>query len=235
MGLMSSVLEMKIRAEGLTKRFGNRQVVEGINLELKKGEIVGLLGKNGAGKTVLMNMLTGMMLPDSGTIKYSGKNIEKNIHRYWEKINWASAYQSLQLQASIRENMETYAGIYGVGRKMIEEVLEMVDVTDEKILNKKMYLLSSGEVGKVNLAKALLNKPEILFLDEPTAFLDPLFKVRLIKILSGINKKWKTSIIFSSHQLDEVIKLADKVMVLRSGKMAYSGKVLSINKLINFY
>jgi len=226
---------MIIKAKGIKKGFGKKKVIDGARVEIVKGEIVGLLGKNGAGKTVLMNILTGLISPDKGKVRFNGFDIEKNLKTYWGKINWASAYQSLQLQASTIENMETYAGVYGVSKEKINEVLDMVEMNEEKLKNRKMYLLSSGEIGRVNLAKALLNNPELLFLDEPTAFLDPLFKIKLIKILEKINKEWGTTIVFSSHQLDEVIELCQKVIVLREGKISYSGKLIEINKLINYY
>jgi ABC-2 type transport system ATP-binding protein len=226
---------MIIEAKGLAKNFGKKKVFNGVGVEIKKGEIFGLLGKNGAGKTVLMNILTGLILPSEGVVKYKGKNIENNVKKYWEEINWASAYQSLQLQASIKENMETFAGIYGVDKKKVGEVLELVEMSDEKIKNRKMFLLSSGEIGRINLAKALLNKPKILFLDEPTAFLDPVFKVKLIRILEKINKEWGTTIVFSSHQLDEVITLCDRVIILKEGKISYSGEIMNNKKLISYY
>lgn len=235
MELMLWGLKMKIEAIEVSKKFGKKEVIQGVNLKVKKGDILGLLGKNGAGKTVLMNILTGLILPSGGEIKFNGKNIEKNIRKYWLKINWASAYQSLQLQASIKENMETFAGIYGVGEKEVEEVLNLVEMNDDKIKNRKMFLLSSGEVGRINLAKALLNKPEVLFLDEPTAFLDPIFKIELLKILKKINKEWKTTIIFSSHQLDEVVELCNQVLVLRKGQVTYEGRAKKISELIKYY
>ena len=101
--------------------------------------------------------------------------------------------------------------------------------------NKKLFLLSSGEIGRVNLAKALLNRPEILFLDEPTAFLDPVFKIRLIEILEKINREWETTIIFSSHQLDEVVELCQRVVVLKEGNISYIGKPVKVSKLIEYY
>lgn len=226
---------MKIEAIGLSKTFGRKKIIDKVDIKVKKGEILGLLGKNGAGKTILMNILTGLILPTKGEVKYDGKSIEINIKDYWERINWASAYQSLQLQATTKENMEIFAGIYGVGKREVDEVLELVEMNENKLKNKKLFLLSSGEIGRVNLAKALLNRPEILFLDEPTAFLDPIFKVKLIKILEKINKVWKTTIIFSSHQLDEVVELCQRVVVLKEGRVSYAGKALKINKLISYY
>lgn len=226
---------MKIEAIGLVKIFANRKIINKVNIKIKKGEIVGLLGKNGAGKTVLMNILTGLILPTKGEVKFEGKSIENDIKKYWERINWASAYQSLQLQATTKENMETFAGIYGVGKKEIDEVLELVEMNEDKLKNRRLFLLSSGEIGRVNLAKALLSQPEILFLDEPTAFLDPVFKIKLIKILEKINREWKTTIIFSSHQLDEVIELCQRVVVLKEGNISYMGKPAKVSKLISYY
>lgn len=226
---------MKIESVGLVKVLANKKVINEVNLKVEEGEIVGLLGKNGAGKTVLMNILTGLLLPTKGKVKYNGKDIEYNIKNYWERINWASAYQSLQLQATTKENLETFAGIYGVEKSRIDEVLDLVGMNEHKIKNKKLFLLSSGEIGRVNLAKALLNRPEILFLDEPTAFLDPVFKIRLIEILEKINREWETTIIFSSHQLDEVVELCQRVVVLKEGNISYIGKPVKVSKLIEYY
>ena len=226
---------MIIEARGVKKSFGRKLVINEIDVQIRKGEIFGLLGKNGAGKTVLMNILTGTILSNNGTVKYKSRNIENNIRKYWEEINWASAYQSLQLQASTKENMETFAGIYGVGNKEIDEILELVEMNENKLKNRRLFLLSSGEIGRVNLAKSLLNKPKILFLDEPTAFLDPVFKEKFIKILKKINKEWGTTIVFSSHQLDEVICLCNRVMILKDRKVSYIGKVLNNKKLISYF
>jgi len=226
---------MIIEAKGLTKGFGKKKVVNGIKIQIERGEILGLLGKNGVGKTVLMNILTGLILPNKGVVKFEGVSIESDLQSYWEKINWASAYQSLQLHASTKENMETFAGIYGVGKDEIDEVLTLVEMNEDKLKNRKLFLLSSGEIGRVNLAKALLNRPEVLFLDEPTAFLDPVFKKKLIRILKKINKEWGTTIVFSSHQLDEVVSLCNRVIVLRNEKVSYAGKVLKNKKLISYF
>jgi len=226
---------MIIEAKGLIKGFGKKKVIDRVKVQIKEGEILGLLGKNGVGKTVLMNILTGLILPNKGKVKFQNINIENNLHEYWEKINWASAYQSLQLHASTKENMDTFAGIYGVGKNEINEVLELVEMSESKLKNRKLFLLSSGEIGRVNLAKALLNKPKILFLDEPTAFLDPVFKEKFIKILKKINKEWGMTILFSSHQLDEVVSLCDRVMILKNKRLSYVGKVLDNKKLMSFF
>ncbi len=226
---------MKIEANALKKTFGKKKVIKDVSIRIKDGEMVGLLGKNGAGKTVLMNILAGLIVPTSGEVKYNRTDIERNIQAYWEKINWASGYQSLQLQASIQENMETFAGIYGISKNKIEEILDLVEMNEIKLKKRKLFLLSSGEIGRVNLAKSLLNKPDILFLDEPTAFLDPVFKVKFKKILEKINNEWGTTIIFSSHQLDEIIDLCDKVVILRDGEVSYDGKRKKFNELIKYY
>lgn len=225
---------MIIRVSRLFKRFGKKTVLDRVSFGVVGGEIFGILGKNGAGKTVLINTMTGLIEAGGGEVKFRGTPVGKDLNNYRSQINLASSYQSLQMQESAQENLRTFAGLYGVRRERVDEVLELVGVKDKDLKKKKLYNLSSGEVSRVNLAKALLNRPRLLFLDEPTSFLDPIFKEELMNLLKKINREWGTTIIFSSHQLDEVRRLCTRVLVLRTGERSYLGKVKNID-LIKYY
>ena len=231
---MSKVI---LEAVGLRKSLGGRVVLEGINLEIGKGEVVGILGKNGAGKTVLVSMMTGMLTPDGGVVRFEGQDIESNMSKYRQEINLAQAYQSLQLQASVEENLRMFASLYGVEEveKTIDALLQLVEMEPGKWRKKKMFRMSSGENFRIVLAKALLNRPRVLFLDEPTAFLDPVFRGKMIRWLKRVNKDWGTTMVITSHNLAEVAGWCRRVLVLRSGRATYWGKVLGEKELIKYY
>lgn len=228
---------MIIEVKNLRKSFGDKKILSGINIGIEKGSIFGILGKNGAGKTILMNHLIGLIKPDKGLIKFNNFDIEDNICQYKNKINFASGYQSLQLHASLIENLEIFAGLYGVKNinSEINRVLNLLEIDREAFGNKKLFKFSSGETSKAVLAKSLLNRPEVLFLDEPMVFLDPVYKEKLIKILKKINRNEKTTIVFTSHQMDEVFDLCSEVAVLKNGKISFLGRVKKKNELLKYY
>lgn len=226
-----------ISVSHVNKRFGKKQILTDISFSVSRGEIFGILGKNGAGKTVLINTLLGLIKPDNGNIKVFGLKLENNLETIRQRVNLAASYQNLQTQATIRDNLNLFAGLYGVNRpqQKIDRFLRQFGILELAKKNKKLYHLSSGENTKVMLCKALINDPEILYLDEPTAYLDPLSRDQIIKMIKSLIKKRGVTFIYTSHNLEEITKLCDRVLVLKQGKISYLGKILSRTELIRYY
>lgn len=226
-----------ISVERIYKRFAKKQILTDVSFSVNRGEIFGILGKNGAGKTVLINTLLGLIKPDKGKIRVFGMDLETNLTPIRQRVNLAASYQNLQTQATIRDNLNLFAGLYGVNRpqQKIDRLLRQFKILELADKNKKLYHLSSGENTKVMLSKALINDPEILYLDEPTAYLDPLSRDQIIKMIKLLIKERQTTFVYTSHNLEEITKLCDRVIVLRQGKISYLGKIPSRTELIRYY
>lgn len=213
------VLEVK----NLTKVFGGRKkqtvAVDNISFKIKEGEIVGLLGPNGAGKTTTIQMLLGTTAKTSGEIIYFGKEFKKHRSEIMQQVNYASAYIRLPWRMTVWENLMVYAKMYGVKnpKERIKLVLEIFRMT--KYTNKGFNTLSSGQITRVMLAKAMINFPRILLLDEPTASLDPEVADKVRKFLLKQQEKYKVAMLFTSHNMAEVSEVCDRVIFLRKGKI----------------
>lgn len=218
----------------ISKSFGDKLVLSNISFSLSRGEILGVLGKNGAGKTVLVNILLGLIEPDVGEIKIFEKHLDRNLTRIRQRINFASSYSHLQLQMSIFDNLRTFAGLYQIQNKerKIATLLRAFNIWELAQQNKKLFFLSSGEQTRVTLCKALLNDPELLLLDEPMSSLDPIGKKRIQSILLSLCKKKQTAIVYTSHNLSEVVELCEKILILKSGKISHFGLVLPIHTML---
>lgn len=219
------------------KRFGKKQVLADVSFSVNRGEIFGILGKNGAGKTILINTLLGLIKPDAGQIKIFGQDLESNLSTIRQRVNLAASYQNLQIQASIRDNLNLFSGLYGIKKpsEKIELLLKEFRLIELAAKNQKLYHLSSGENTKVMLCKALINDPNILYLDEPTAYLDPPSRDQVIKMVKLLIKQRQATIVYTSHNLEEITKLCTKLMVLRQGTVSYLGKVTPRKELMRYY
>lgn len=230
-----------IEIKNLTKKFDNKIVIGNLDLKVYKGEFFGLLGPNGAGKTVLINLLLGMILADWGKIKVFGKDLQENLNKIRQKINFSSTYSQLQGHATIYENLLTFSRLYGVKNpeKKIKEVLEFFELEDYVKRGVKIWVLSSGELTKVMLAKALLNNPEILFLDEPTANLDPIITQKVQEHILKLHRLKKVTIFYTSHNLQEVRRLCTRIAFLKKGRILKiidnKKKNLNLKKLMKLY
>tara|TARA_B100001093_G_scaffold471896_1_gene494542 strand:+ start:5389 stop:6114 length:726 start_codon:yes stop_codon:yes gene_type:complete len=220
---------MKIEVKNLTKKFNNFLAVDNISFSIEKNKIVGLLGPNGCGKTTSIGMMLGLIKPCNGNIFINDKDLNKiNKYEILEKINFASPYIELPKKLTVKENLEIYARLYSVKNfnNRIDEIIN--DLNLKKFLEKKTGELSSGQKTRVSLAKALINKPEILFLDEPTASLDPDIGDFVRNYLENYKLKNEITILLASHNMKEVERLCDSIIMMKSGKIVDRGTCKSL-------
>lgn len=219
-----------IEVRNLSKKFTNHQAVKNISFDLKRGEIKGILGANGAGKTTTITMLLGLLTPTSGSIKILSHDISKNRYKILNKINFSSPYVDLPKKLTVRQNLFVYGMLYGVANinKKIKSIAK--ELGFENLLDIKVGELSSGQKTRVSLGKAIINDPEILFLDEPTASLDPDTADRIRTFFENFCKKHNTSIILASHNMEEVTRLCDSVIMMKNGEITDQGSPSSLLK-----
>jgi len=208
-----------LEATGLTKKFKNVTAVNNISFTMNSGEILGLIGPNGAGKTTTMQMLLDLVTPTSGSISIFGLDMRMNRREILMRVNFSSSYISLPYALTVEENLRVFARLYGIkgARKKIGELLEIFEI--EGIRKETTRRLSSGQITRVCLAKALLNDPEILFLDEPTASLDPDMAEKTRTLLKRLNKEKHISILYTSHNMAEMEELSDRIIFLNKGRI----------------
>ncbi|WP_028841757.1 ABC transporter ATP-binding protein [Thermodesulfobacterium hveragerdense] len=218
---MSQVL----KTVSLSKIFGSKRVLEKVSFELKRGDILGIIGPNGAGKTTLLYLLLDIVLPTSGQVFYFGKDFKKHKTEILIKLGFASQYLNLPYSLTVEENLKVFGHFYEVSslNKRIDELLELF-----KLYHKKKVLtryLSSGEMMRLNLVRAFLHRPEIVFLDEPTAGLDPEYVKYISQILKEEVISRKITIVLTSHQLGELERIANKILLLKQGKVVGFGEL----------
>ncbi len=215
--------EPVLKIEGLAKDYGAVRAVDNISFSILSGKIVGLLGPNGAGKTTTINMILGILEPTQGVIEIFGKNLKEHRSEISKNINFAAVYAHMPANLTIRQNLRVFGLLYGVKnlKEKIDSLLHEFDL--EKFSDTKAGLLSSGEASRLNLAKAIINDPRLLLLDEPTASLDPSIS-QLIreKIRRYVGKKC-TATLWTSHNMQEIEAVTDQVLFLSHGKILLSG------------
>ena len=215
---------MKLEIKNLVKKFESVTAVNNISFTLKKNSTLGLLGPNGCGKTTSIGMMLGLITPTSGKIYINDIVLEpKNRIELLTSMNFASPYIELPKKLTVKQNLEVYARLYGV-KKIYERLSELVeDLNLQKFLNKKTGELSSGQKNRVSLAKSLINKPKLLFLDEPTASLDPDVGDFVREYIERYKKNNELTILLASHNMKEVERLCDKVVMMKQGEIVDSG------------
>ena len=222
-----------IEIKNLNKNYNNILAVKDLNFKIDKGSIVGLLGPNGCGKTTTIGMMLGLIKPTSGSVFINVKDIENENNRtkILEKVNFISPYVELPKKLTIEENLKVYGKMYGVSnlKKKIFNLMEQLNLLEFK--KRKTGELSSGQKNRVSLAKALINDPEILLLDEPTASLDPDVGDYIRTYIEDFASKKKTTILLASHNMNEVERLCSEVMMMKKGSIIDKGTCSSlINK-----
>ncbi len=215
---------MKIEVKNLTKKFKSTTAVDNLNFMIEKNSTLGLLGPNGCGKTTSIGMMLGLITPTCGEIIIDGIILNsKNRIKLLSSMNFASPYVELPKKLTVRQNLEVYARLYGVKNKFdrINELIE--DLNLAKFLDKNTGELSSGQKNRVSLAKSLINKPKLLFLDEPTASLDPDVGDFVREYLEKYKNKNELTMLLASHNMKEVERLSSKIIMMKQGKIVDSG------------
>ena len=208
----------------LTKHFKSTVAVKNISFKIAKGKIIGLLGPNGCGKTTTIGMMLGLVKPSSGSVIINGQNIENNRTRLLEKMNFISPYIELPKKLTVEENLEVYGRLYGV-KNLVDKIsylMEKLNLTNFK--SRKTGELSSGQKNRVSLAKALINDPEILLLDEPTASLDPDVADYIRSFIEDYASNKGATILLASHNMKEVERLCYEVLMMKDGEIIDKGK-----------
>ena len=213
-----------ITINNLAKSFKNILAVKNISFKIYKGTIIGLLGPNGCGKSTTMGMMLGLIKPSAGTVIINGQNIEYNRTKLLEKMNFISPYIELPKKLSVEENLKVYGRLYGVKNlnDKISDLMEKLNLTEFR--KRKTGELSSGQKNRVSLAKALINDPEILLLDEPTASLDPDVGDYVRSFIENYASTKGSTILLASHNMNEVERLCSEVMMMKNGEIIDRGK-----------
>jgi len=215
---------MKIEIKNLVKKFNSTIAVNNISFEIQKNKTLGLLGPNGCGKTTSIGMMLGLITPSSGEIFINEIRLEsKNRIKLLSKMNFASPYIELPKKLTVKQNLEVYARLYGV-KKVNDRITEMVeDLNLKNFLNKKTGELSSGQKNRVSLAKSLINRPRLLFLDEPTASLDPDIGDFVREYLEKYKNNNELTMLLASHNMKEVERLCDSIVMMKKGEIVDKG------------
>ena len=208
----------------IKKNYGNKEAVKGISFNIKEDEILGLLGPNGCGKTTTIGMLLGLLKPTSGKIFINGQVLEGNRIKILEQINFISPYIELPKKLTVKQNLVVYGKLYKIKNidDRIEFLSEKLRLND--LLNNITGELSSGQKNRVSLAKALINEPKVLLLDEPTASLDPEVGDFVRTFLENYKKEKKISILLASHNMNEVTRLCKSILMMKEGIIIDEGK-----------
>ena len=212
-----------IRVQNLVKRYAHTLAVDDISFTLRPGKILGLLGGNGAGKTTTISLLLGLLTPTSGSILVLGHDMARDRFPALQRMNFSSPYIALPARLTVRENLTVYGHLYSVPRlrSRIGELAAQFDLL--RLLNRPAGELSAGQKTRVALAKSLINKPELLLLDEPTASLDPDTGDYVRKMLEDYRRETGAAILLASHNMAEVERLCDEVLMMKTGKIVDRG------------
>ena len=216
-------MQKSIIVENLSKNYFNKEAVKQISFTINENEILGLLGPNGCGKTTTIAMMLGLLAPTKGKVIIHGQDIEKNRISLLHKMNFISPYIELPKKLTVKENLIVYGKLYGV--KLIAERIKYLaeKLRLNEFINTKTGELSSGQKNRVSLAKALINEPSVLFLDEPTASLDPETGDFVRSFIEKISKEKNMSILLASHNMDEVKRLCKNVLMMNNGVIIDQG------------
>src|SRR6266852_4439849 len=222
-GHIGAMSEPVILVDQLVKRYDKTVAVDGISFAVRRGVTAALLGGNGAGKTTTLSILLGLLLPTAGRVQVLGEDVLRHRYRVLPRMNFSSPYVDLPHRLTVRQNLLIYARLYGLKRR--EERIEALarDLQIEKLLDRPAGKLSSGQKTRVALAKALLNEPELLLLDEPTASLDPDTGDWVRSYLEVYQRRSGATILLASHNMGEVERLCSEVMMMRKGRIVDRG------------
>ena len=215
--------EPLLQVRNITKRFGKLVAVDDLNLAVRAGEVIGLLGVNGAGKTTVMNMILGLTIPNEGTITVFGRDLQKHRIDILKRTNFCTTYANLPSNLKVWQNLRVFAGLYGI-KNPVDKIEELLDILGISHLRESITgRLSAGEGTRVNLAKALLNDPELLLLDEPTASLDPDIADKVRKLVLRLQRERSPAILYTSHNMRDIEEVCDRILFLHEGRILAEG------------
>ncbi|MCK6548845.1 ABC transporter ATP-binding protein [Myxococcota bacterium] len=221
-------MSLAVSVDHVVKEFGALRALDDVTFSVARGEIYGVLGPNGAGKTTLLHILLGLTTPTSGRLGIFGMDVATERERCLSRVNFSSAYTALPSRLTVFENLTVFAHLYDLPKpkQRAREVVEQFGLGDRA--TQMTGTLSSGWLTRLNLAKAMLNEPEVLFLDEPTASLDPDTADRIRTLLVELRRARNLTIIYTSHNMNEVEALCDRVMFLHKGRLLVEGSPESL-------
>ena len=216
-----------IEIKNITKRFNDKLVLDNISYEINKGEIFGFIGPNGAGKSTLINIMTSLLVPDSGSVKICGYDIVKESLKAKANIGYVPQDIALLEELSAYDNLEFFGALYGLKGKLlkerIKEALEVTGLEDKR--KQKVKKFSGGMKRRLNIATAIMHHPKVLIMDEPTVGVDPQSRNHIFTFTKKICKEWGTTVIYTSHYMEEVEELCERVFIIDLGKeIAYGNK-----------
>lgn len=224
-----------IEIKNITKRFEDKIAVDNVSLSIEEGDIFGLLGPNGAGKSTLINMITGLLKIDNGDILVNGYSIKKDPLKVKEQIGLVPQELALMEAVSAYDNLEFWGSLYGLKGKLlkerIKEALEVSGLTDRK--NEKVKKFSGGMKRRLNIAAAIMHHPRVLIMDEPTVGIDPQSRNHIFQFTRDLNRDKKTTIIYTSHYMEEVDYLCDRLFIMDLGKEVAYGNKKNIKEMVS--
>jgi ABC-2 type transport system ATP-binding protein len=217
-----------VAVRNLTKRFQGFTAVDNISFDIKKGEILGLLGPNGAGKTTTIHMLLGLITPTVGTIHMFGLDLATHRETILKQVNFSSTYISMPFSLTVEENLKVIARLYELKhiQQRIDDIVKKLEMED--IRHRLTRKLSSGQMSRLTLAKAIMTEPKVLFLDEPTASLDPDIVNKIKSFLKEYQRSEGLSILYTSHNMREMEEMSDRIIFLQRGKIVAEGTASEI-------
>jgi ABC-2 type transport system ATP-binding protein len=215
--------EPVIRVRNLRKEFKQVVAVDSISFDIQRGTVTALLGGNGAGKTTTLSLLLGLLLPTAGEINILGCDILRERYLALPRMNFSSPYVDLPFRLTVAENLRVYAHLYGLSHPMRRIALLAEELEFGELLRRQYGQLSAGQKTRVALAKALLNEPELLLMDEPTASLDPDMADYVRHYLTAYQRRAGATIMLASHNMNEVERMCDDVIMLRAGVVVDRG------------
>ncbi len=212
-----------IALRALTKTYRGRAAVDGLTLDIPRGSVCGLLGGNGAGKTTTIGMIMGLILPSSGEARVLGADMATDRHRVLGRMNFESPYVDMPHRLTVRQNLDVFARLYGLKDRRARIAELGRDLALDALMDRPAGALSAGQKTRVALAKALLNRPDVLLLDEPTASLDPDTADWVRGVIEAFRRERGATILLASHNMNEVERLCDRVVMLKAGRVVADG------------
>ena len=217
-----------VEVQNLTKQFGSFTAVDGISFEIQEGEILGVLGPNGAGKTTTIHMLLGVITPSSGIIRMFGLPFDRHREAILTQVNFSSTYVAMPQALTVEENLRVVGKLYGLDRvgSRIDQIVARLEM--EEFRTKLTRKLSSGQMTRLSLAKAFLTEPKVLFLDEPTASLDPDIAAKTRALILEMRRSSGMSVLYTSHNMREMEEMSDRIIFLSRGRIIAEGTAQAI-------